>query len=192
MKLADVSVNRPVFAVMMSAALLVMGWFSYRQLGLDLMPKTDYPTVTVCASLPGASAEEVETSITKPIESAVNTINGIDELRCSSSQGFSRCSITFVLEREIEAATQDVRDKVAGVQRQFPRDTQAGHGHEDRPRLVADPDAGHLGPAHAEGDLPDRGQADQGGPGDGPGRRRSHVHGQPPAARSRSCSTRTG
>jgi HAE1 family hydrophobic/amphiphilic exporter-1 len=124
MKLADVSVRRPVFAVMMSAALIVMGWFSYRDLGLDLMPKTDYPTVTVGVSLQGASAEEIETSITKPIESAVNTINGIDELRCSSSQGFARCSVTFVLEREIEAATQDVRDKIAAVQRQFPRDTQ--------------------------------------------------------------------
>jgi HAE1 family hydrophobic/amphiphilic exporter-1 len=124
MKLADVSVRRPVFAVMMSAALLVMGWFSYRQLGLDLMPKTDYPTVTIGVSLSGASAEEVETSITKPIESAVNTINGIDELRCSSNQGNARCSVTFVLEREIEAATQDVRDKVAGIQGQFPRDTQ--------------------------------------------------------------------
>jgi HAE1 family hydrophobic/amphiphilic exporter-1 len=125
MKLAEVSVNRPVFAVMMSAALVVMGWFSYRQLGLDLMPKTDYPTVTVSASLPGASAEEVETSITKPIEAAVNTINGIDELRCSSSIGSARCTISFVLERAIEAATQDVRDKVGGVQRQFPRDTEA-------------------------------------------------------------------
>jgi HAE1 family hydrophobic/amphiphilic exporter-1 len=124
MILAEVSVRRPVFAVMMSAALLVMGWFSYRQLGLDLMPKTDYPTVTVSTSLSGASAEEMETSITKPIEAAVNTINGIDELRCSSNQGSSRCSITFALEREIEAATQDVRDKVAAVQRQFPRDTQ--------------------------------------------------------------------
>jgi len=125
MKLADVSVRRPVFAVMMSAALLVMGWFSYRDLGLDLMPKTDYPTVTVSVSLQGASAEEVETSLTKPIESAVNTINGIDELRCSSSQGNARCTISFVLERDIESATQDVRDKIAGVQRQFPRDTQA-------------------------------------------------------------------
>ncbi len=121
MKLADVSVRRPVFAVMMSAALIVLGWFSYRELGLDLMPKTDYPTVTVGASLPGASAEEIETTVTKPIEAAVNTINGIDELRCSSSQGSARCSITFVLEREIEAATQDVRDKVATVR--FPRDT---------------------------------------------------------------------
>ena len=135
MKLADVSVRRPVFAVMMSLALVVLGAFSYRQLGLDLMPKTDYPTVTVSASLPGGSAEEVETSITKPIEAAVNTINGIDELRCSSSQGSARCTISFALEREIEAATQDVRDKVAGIQGQFPRDTEA-------PRITKiDPDS---------------------------------------------------
>ena len=133
MKLADVSVRRPVFAVMMSLALIVLGWFSYRDLGLDLMPKTDYPTVTVSASLPGASAEEIETTVTKPIEAAVNTINGIDELRCSSNQGNARCSITFVLEREIEAATQDVRDKVAAVR--FPRDT-------DPPRVTKiDPDS---------------------------------------------------
>src|SRR5450756_921270 len=69
------------------------------------------------------SAEEIETTVTKPIEAAVNTINGIDELRCSSDQGSSRCTITFVLEREIEAATQDVRDKVAAIVGQFPRDT---------------------------------------------------------------------
>ena len=121
MKLADVSVRRPVFAVMMSAALIVLGWVSYRDLGLDLMPRTDSPTVSVRANLSGASAEEVETSITKPIEAAVNTINGIDELRCSSSQGNGNCTITFTLERDIESATQDVRDKVATVR--FPRDT---------------------------------------------------------------------
>jgi HAE1 family hydrophobic/amphiphilic exporter-1 len=121
MKLAEVSVKRPVFAVMMSAALVVLGWFSYQDLGLDLMPRTDSPTVNVRASLPGASAEEIETTITKPIEAAVNTINGIDELRCGSSQGNGNCTITFTLERDIEAATQDVRDKVATVR--FPRDT---------------------------------------------------------------------
>jgi HAE1 family hydrophobic/amphiphilic exporter-1 len=121
MKLAEVSVKRPVFAVMMSAALVVLGWVSYRDLGLDLMPRTDSPTVNVRASLPGASAEEIETTITKPIEAAVNTINGIDELRCSSNQGNGNCTITFTLERDIEAATQDVRDKVATVR--FPRDT---------------------------------------------------------------------
>ena len=132
-KLADVSVRRPVFAVMMSAALIVLGWFSYRDLGLDLMPRTDSPTVNVRAGLNGASAEEVETTITKPIEAAVNTINGIDELRCSSNQGNGSCTITFTLERDIEAATQDVRDKVATVR--FPRDTE--------PAVVSkiDPDA---------------------------------------------------
>jgi HAE1 family hydrophobic/amphiphilic exporter-1 len=122
-KLADVSVRRPVFALMMSAALVVMGWFSYRQLGLDLMPKTDYPVVFVATSLPGASAEEVETQITKPVEEVVNSINGVDELRASSDQGFSRVSITFVLERDIETAVQDVRDKVATIVSRFPRDT---------------------------------------------------------------------
>ncbi len=81
MKLADVSVDRPVFAVMMSVALIVLGAFSYRHLGLDLMPKTDYPTVMVMTQLPGASAEEVESQITKRIESVVNSINGVDELR---------------------------------------------------------------------------------------------------------------
>jgi len=132
-KLAEVSVRRPVFAVMMSAALLVLGWVSYNDLGLDLMPRTDSPTVNVRAGLPGASAEEVETTITKAIEAAVNTINGIEELRCSSSQGNGNCTITFTLEREIEAATQDVRDKVATVR--FPRDTE--------PAVVSkiDPDA---------------------------------------------------
>jgi HAE1 family hydrophobic/amphiphilic exporter-1 len=124
-----------VFAIMMSAALVVLGWFAYRNLGLDLMPRTDYPTVNVRTSLPGASAEEMETSITKEVESAVNTINGIDEIRCSSSQGSSNCTISFVLEREIEAATQDVRDKVAGVTGRFPRDT-------DPPTVTKmDPDA---------------------------------------------------
>jgi HAE1 family hydrophobic/amphiphilic exporter-1 len=123
MKLADVSIRRPVFAFMMTAALVVLGLFSYRNLGLDLMPKTDYPMVTVSTRLSGASAEEIETQLTKPVEEVVNTINGIDELRANSDQGSSRVTITFVLERDIEAATQDVRDKVATVVNQFPRDT---------------------------------------------------------------------
>ncbi len=127
MKLADVSVDRPVFAIMMTAALIVLGAFSYRQLGLDLMPKTDYPTVMVMTQLPGASSEEVESQITKRIESVVNSINGVDELRASSDQGSSRVSITFVLERDIESAVQDVRDKVATVVGQFPEDTRPSY-----------------------------------------------------------------
>jgi len=124
MKLAEVSVRRPVFAIMMTAALIVLGAVSYESLGLDLMPKTDAPVVSVQANLPGASAEEIETTITKRIEEAVNTISGIDELRASSDQGNSRVTITFTLERDIEAATQDVRDKLAQIVNQFPRDTR--------------------------------------------------------------------
>src|SRR5882762_9782836 len=124
MKLADVSVQRPVFAIMMTAALIVLGAVSYGSLGLDLMPKTDAAVVSVQANLPGASAEEIETQITKRIEEAVNTISGIDELRASSDQGNSRVTITFTLEREIESATQDVRDKLAQIVNQFPRDTR--------------------------------------------------------------------
>ena len=124
MKLAEVSVKRPVFAIMMTAALIVLGAVSYESLGLDLMPKTDAPVVSVQANLPGASAEEIETTITKRIEEAVNTISGIDELRASSDQGNSRVTITFTLERDIEAATQDVRDKLAQIVNQFPRDTR--------------------------------------------------------------------
>jgi HAE1 family hydrophobic/amphiphilic exporter-1 len=125
MKLADVSVKRPVFAIMMTAALIVLGAFSYKDLGLDLMPKTDQPVVNVQVQLPGASSEEVETQITKRIEEAVNTISGIDELRANSNQGQGQVNIVFTLERDIEAATQDVRDKVATIVGQFPRDARA-------------------------------------------------------------------
>lgn len=125
MVLSDVSVRRPVFAIMMTAALIVLGAFSYWDLGLDLMPKTDAPVVTINIALPGASAEEVETQITKRVEEVVNTISGIDELRATSDQGSSRVSATFFLERDIESATQDVRDKIASIVRQFPRDTEA-------------------------------------------------------------------
>ena len=124
MNIAEVSVKRPVFAIMMTAALIVLGAVSYESLGLDLMPKTDAPVVSVQAFLPGASAEEIETQITKRIEEAVNTISGIDELRASSDQGNSRVTINFTLERDIESATQDVRDKLAQIVSQFPRDTR--------------------------------------------------------------------
>jgi len=124
MKIAEISVKRPVFAIMMTLALIVLGAVSYEELGLDLMPKTDAPVVSVQVNLPGASAEEIETQLTKRIEEAVNTISGIDELRASSDQGNSRVTITFTLEREIESATQDVRDKLAQIVNQFPRDTR--------------------------------------------------------------------
>src|SRR6516162_1238747 len=101
MKIANVSINRPVFAVMMSLALVTLGLFSYRTLGVDLMPKTDQPTVTVQVQLPGASPEEMELSVAKKVEENVNTINGIDELRTNSNPSAMQAQITFVLERDM-------------------------------------------------------------------------------------------
>jgi HAE1 family hydrophobic/amphiphilic exporter-1 len=109
---------------MMSLALVVLGVFSYRSLGVDLMPKTDQPNVNVQVSLPGASAEEVESTLTKAVEESVNTINGIDELRTNSNQGGMNANITFNLERDMDSAIQDVRDKISQTQGRFPRDTQ--------------------------------------------------------------------
>ncbi|PYS43227.1 MAG: AcrB/AcrD/AcrF family protein [Acidobacteria bacterium] len=123
MKLAEVCIKRPVFAIMMSLALVTLGIFSYRTLGVDLMPKTDPPNVNVQVQLPGASVEEVETTLSKPIEETLNTINGIDELRTNSNRGGMNANITFNLERSMDAAIQDVRDRVVQVQGRFPRDT---------------------------------------------------------------------
>jgi len=120
MKLADVSIRRPVFAFMMSLAMVTIGIFSYKDLGVDLMPKTDLPNVNVNVSLPGASAEEVESQLTKPIEEAVNSIAGIDELRTTSNQGSSNTNITFTLEKPIDVAVQDVRDKIGPIVGRFP------------------------------------------------------------------------
>src|SRR5215216_5101179 len=111
-KLAEICIKRPVFATMLGLALIVLGLFSYLKLGVDLFPKVQFPTVTVTTVLPGASPEEVETEITKKIEEAVNTIEGIDELRSVSAEGVSQVFITFVLERGVDDAAQDVRDRV--------------------------------------------------------------------------------
>jgi HAE1 family hydrophobic/amphiphilic exporter-1 len=123
MKLAEVCVKRPVFATMFVLTFVVLGVFSYTQLGIDQFPKIDLPTVTVQTSLPGASPEEIESQITKPIEEVINTISGIDELRSTTLEGVSLVVVQFVLDKDADVAAQEVRDKVATVTGQLPRDT---------------------------------------------------------------------
>ncbi|MCC6784169.1 MAG: efflux RND transporter permease subunit [Planctomycetes bacterium] len=120
--LASVCIRRPVFATMLIAALVVAGATGYVHLPVDRYPAVDLPQVSVRSSLPGASPEEVEVSVSQPIEEAVNTIEGIEELRSISGQGTSIVLLTFSLERSIDAAAQDVRDRVAGVLGRLPRD----------------------------------------------------------------------
>lgn len=121
-KLAQICIERPVFATMLGLSLVVIGFFAYMQLGVDLFPKVEFPTVTVTTTLPGASPEEIETTITKKIEEAVNTIEGIEELRSVSAEGVSQVFITFVLERSTDNAAQDVRDRINRVLRELPED----------------------------------------------------------------------
>lgn len=123
-KLAEICIHRPVFAAMIILALVVVGSASYFKLGVDRFPAVDLPTVTVRTNLPGASSEEIETLVSQPIEEVVNTVDGIDNLRSVSVQGSSIIIATFKLNRDIETAAQDVRDRVATVIRDLPPDTK--------------------------------------------------------------------
>ena len=124
-KLAEVCIRRPVFAAMLILALCVVGAASYFRLGVDRFPAVDLPTVTVRTTLAGASTEEMEIQVSQRIEEVVNTVAGISELRSISGPGNSVVIVTFELSRNIDVATQDVRDKVATVIRNLPRDTLA-------------------------------------------------------------------
>ena len=121
-KLAEVCIRRPVFASMLIVALVVIGLAGYFNLGVDRFPAVDLPTVRVNTRLPGASPAEVESQISQPIEEAVNTVEGIKELSSVSSAGNSFVIVTFELNRDIEAAAQDVRDRVSRAARDLPRD----------------------------------------------------------------------
>jgi HAE1 family hydrophobic/amphiphilic exporter-1 len=105
---------------MLVMVFVVLGIAAFSRLGVDLYPKIDLPRATITTTLPGASAEEMETEVTKPIEEAVNTIQGIDELRATTVEGVSRVNISFVLERDVEQAVQDVRDRVSTILYRLP------------------------------------------------------------------------
>jgi HAE1 family hydrophobic/amphiphilic exporter-1 len=113
--LAEICVKRPVFATMLILSLVVVGMFSFLSLGVDLFPKIDFPTITVTVVNPGASPQEIETEITEKVEEAVNTISGIDELRSTSIEGMSQVFVQFVLEKDVNVASNEVENRVQTV-----------------------------------------------------------------------------
>jgi HAE1 family hydrophobic/amphiphilic exporter-1 len=119
MWITRVSIGNPVFATMMMAALLVLGAFSYNRLSVELFPDVSFPVVVVQTVYPGASPENVEEEVTRPIEEAVNTVSGIKELRSRSYQGTSVVIAEFQLSIDPRVAAQDVRERVAAVQPTF-------------------------------------------------------------------------
>ncbi len=124
MFLTRISVTHPVFATMMMVALLVMGAFSLQRLGLDQYPNVDVPVVVVVTSYPGATPETVETEVTRPVEDALNAIGGLDEVTSTSYEGRSVVVAKFKLEVQSSAAAQEVRDKIAAIEANFPEDAK--------------------------------------------------------------------
>src|SRR5436189_522372 len=121
--LAALCVKRPVFASVLILSLTVIGAFSFTRLGVDRFPKVDLPTVIVTTVQPGAAPEQIETEVTDKIEEGVNTISGIDELRSVSSEGTSQVFITFLLEKNVDVASQEVRDRLSTVLPLLPKGT---------------------------------------------------------------------
>jgi len=120
-RLAQICIERPVFATVLILSLVVVGLFAYQSLGVDRFPKIDFPTITVTTRLIGAGPEEMETEVTEKIEEAVNTISGIDQLTSTSSEGISIVVVQFALEKDGDVAAQEVRDKVNTVLAELPR-----------------------------------------------------------------------
>jgi multidrug efflux pump len=122
MFLSDFSVKRPVFATVISLVLVIFGLVAFDRLPLREYPDTDAPIVSVSTTYRGASATVVENRITQVIENQISGIEGIKTVNSSSSDGISRINIEFELGRDIESATNDVRDRVSGLLRQLPEE----------------------------------------------------------------------
>jgi hydrophobic/amphiphilic exporter-1 (mainly G- bacteria), HAE1 family len=120
MNFSDICIRRPVFTWVLVAIPVVLGIVSYFEMGVDLFPKVDFPVISVSAALPGASAEEMESAVTKPLEEALNTISGIDELRSTTREGTATVVIRFVLQKNGDVGAQEARDKISSVIRQLP------------------------------------------------------------------------
>jgi HAE1 family hydrophobic/amphiphilic exporter-1 len=123
-KLADVCIRRPVFAVMLIGGLVVLGVISIPRLGIALFPRVEFPIVTVTTVLEGAAPETVEREVSQVVEESVNTIEGIRTLRSWSSDSLSILFVEFELEYDIRDKAQEVRDKVAAVRGDLPRDIE--------------------------------------------------------------------
>jgi HAE1 family hydrophobic/amphiphilic exporter-1 len=124
MKLADVSIRRPVFATVMVSVLAVFGIWAYPKIPIDQMPEVEFPVVTVTATYPGADPETIESRVVDKLEEAVSTVNGIKTMRSTSMENVGLVVIQFELERKADQAVQDVRDKVSAALKNLPKDLE--------------------------------------------------------------------
>jgi len=118
--LATLSIKRPVVAVMMIAALVVFGAVSYPRVGVDMFPNVEFPVVTVLVVFPGSDPETMESKVADPIEEEINTLGGIRQLRSVNLEGVTQVVAMFELEVSADQAVQDIRDRVARIERDLP------------------------------------------------------------------------
>src|SRR5687767_1153411 len=122
MTLSDLSIKNPVFAVMLSAAMVVFGFLGYREMGISQFPEIDFPVVNVTTFREAANPEVMDSDVTDIVEDAVSAVEGIDYVTSQSLQGSSVVTIFFHLHRDIDSAMQDVQNAVSGALHRLPTD----------------------------------------------------------------------
>src|SRR3989338_5493105 len=122
MTLSDIAIKKPVFALMLMAGLILFGWISFQRMGVSQLPDVDFPMVTVSLSLEGAAPEVMETEVADVIEDALMSVEGVKEISSTSRHGQATISIEFELNRDIDAALQEVQTKIAQAQRNLPKE----------------------------------------------------------------------
>ncbi len=122
MQLPELCIRRPVMTTLLMAAFVIFGVLAYHALPVSELPSVDFPTISVSASLPGASPETMAAAVATPLESQFSTIAGLDSMSSTSAQGSTSITLQFALDRNIDAAAQDVQTAIATAQRQLPAD----------------------------------------------------------------------
>jgi HAE1 family hydrophobic/amphiphilic exporter-1 len=122
MNLPELCIRRPVMTTLLMAAFLIFGVIAYRALPVSELPNVDFPTISVTAQLPGASPETMAAAVATPLESQFSNIAGVDSMTSTSAQGTSTVTLQFSLDRNIDAAAQDVQSAIAAAQRKLPAD----------------------------------------------------------------------
>jgi len=122
MILSEISIKRPIFITMIMMALTVFGIISFKEIGVDLFPKVEFPVVAIVSSLPGADPETMERTVTEPIEEVLSSISSIKHLRSTSAEGISQVVVEFELEKNVDIAYQEVQAKLGTVRKQLPDD----------------------------------------------------------------------
>jgi HAE1 family hydrophobic/amphiphilic exporter-1 len=120
MNLAELFIRRPIMTTLITSIILMFGIIAYRTLPVSDLPNVDYPTIQVSAALPGASPETMASSVATPLERQFSTIAGLDSMSSVNTQGFTSISLQFSLNRNIDAAAQDVQANIAAAQAALP------------------------------------------------------------------------